>query len=135
LHQSGDMYTINGETSHWKAKHRMDDKELLIYRRQSFCSAVWRVERDLKNWSVPFREVIVDHNEAAMAGLRQWTGGNLSSPTVVVSLRGENMPLELPEPVAPRTPVRGRDMGAVIVEPTTEQLREFLRKHGFVADA
>ncbi len=112
----------------------MDDKEVLVYRRQSFCSAVWRVERDLKNWAVPFREVIVDVHPAAMSSLREWTGGNLSSPTVVISRQGEDLPYAPPDQLPPHIPPRGRDRGSVITEPTTDQLRIFVRKHQLLAD-
>jgi glutaredoxin len=112
----------------------MDDKEVLIYRRQSFCSGVWRVGRDLKNWSVPFREVIVDSDPEAMTRLKEWTGGNLTVPTVVISRTGQDVPITPPELLPSQVSPRGRDRGSVITEPMTEQLRSFLVKHGFLGN-
>jgi len=95
------------------------------------CAMVGLAKRVLNDYHVPYREIAIDRNLTA----RQWVmavTGFLSVPTLVVAHPGETLPYEEPLALAAGASPRGVNRGAIITEPSTEQLLGWLQQHGFI---
>jgi hypothetical protein len=65
--------------------------------------------------------------------VRNWVGFE-SVPTVVIA-EGESVePFEPPAPLPAGTSPRGVDRGSMLTEASTDKLREWLVKHGLLAE-
>ncbi len=85
----------------------------------------------LKRSRVPYREINIEADQEAAAKVKGWTGFH-SVPTMVVA-EGESLDPALPlEPFPQGASPRGLDRGGMITEPSAEELRRFLRRHGFM---
>jgi glutaredoxin len=88
-------------------------------------------KRVLQQENVPYQEVFIDKDMQARERVLRWTGF-LSVPTLVVSENGSGLPTEEPVPLAYGTSPRGIDRGAMITEPSSDELLDWLRKHHFI---
>ena len=107
-------------------------KELIMYARQNPCPFVMTARRVLTELGVNYQEVSIDADEAARLRVLAWTGF-LSVPTLVVAEAGEALPYEAPLPIPPGKSPRGINRGVMITEPNADELKMWLRQHGFVA--
>jgi glutaredoxin len=107
------------------------EKELLMYTRTFGCPYVTIAKRVLHDLDIPYREIYIDKDPIARQRVRDWTGF-LSVPTIVVVRVGEVLPISEPAPLPPNTSPQGIDRGAIITEPREQQLRDWLKKHGFL---
>ncbi len=106
-------------------------KELVIYSRTGGCPGVFNVKRVLEQYTIAYRELYIDQDNVARERLLDWVGF-LSVPTLVAANPGENVPVETPAPLPDRQSPRGIDRGALITEPSTDELTSWLRKHQFI---
>jgi glutaredoxin len=104
---------------------------LVMYTRTYGCPYVTLAKRVLQQESVPYQEVFIDKDTQARERVLHWTGF-LSVPTLVVSENGSGLPAEEPSPLAQGTSPRGIDRGAMITEPSSDELLDWLRKHHFI---
>jgi glutaredoxin len=104
---------------------------LVMYTRTYGCPYVTLAKRVLQQESVPYQEVFIDKDTQARERVLHWTGF-LSVPTLVVSENGSGLPAEEPSPLAHGTSPRGIDRGAMITEPSSDELLDWLRKHHFI---
>lgn len=104
--------------------------ELVMYTRTYGCPYVTLAKRILQQENVPYREIFIDKDTQAREQLLTWTGF-LSVPTLVVSANGNGLPIEEPVPLPAGASPRGIDRGAMITEPSSDELLAWLRKHGW----
>jgi hypothetical protein len=85
----------------------------------------------MHRYNVPFREVNVDQDLILAKRLQEWTN-DLSVPTLIVAVPGQDVPYTdfLPPPTD--RPLRGYDRGPMITEPNNQQLEDWLYKHHFL---
>ncbi|MFC1961160.1 glutaredoxin domain-containing protein [Chloroflexota bacterium] len=107
------------------------DRELVMYIRSFHCPSVSIATSVLLNAAVPYREIIVDTDPVAKAWLLE-NVGFMSVPTLVIADSGQDTPHTEPEPLPAGQSPRGVDRGPVITEPRSEQLKDWLRKQGFI---
>ena len=106
-------------------------KELVMYTRTLGCPMVATARRVLQATGVSYREVFIDQDAQAKERVLDWTGF-LAVPTLVVTEENGLLPLEEPPPLPAGASPRGIDRGAMITEPSETELRDWLRKHGFI---
>jgi glutaredoxin len=107
--------------------------ELIMYSRSAGCPYVSLAKRVLKEEGVPYREIMIDRDPQARDLVVGWTGFQ-SVPTLVAALPGSNLPHSGdPEPLPQGSSPRGIHRGAMITEPSAEELRRWLRDNGFLA--
>lgn len=110
----------------------MPDKDLVMYSRTTGCPYVSIAKRVLDEHNIAYREIFIDVDPAAKNRVLEWTGF-LSVPTLVVAEPGDFLPYmafsELERGASPR----GIDRGPMLTEASTEQLKSWLVKHGFLA--
>jgi len=106
-------------------------KELVMYTRTAGCPYVTLAKRVLSDYALSYQEVFIDKDAKAKQRVLEWTGF-LAVPTLVVSNNGEGLPIEEPSPLPKGASPRGVDRGAMITEPTLQQLVTWLEKHQFV---
>lgn len=107
-------------------------KEIVMYLRTSPCPFVTTAKRVLNDHALDYREVFIDKDESARQRVLDWTGF-LSVPTIIVAEPGEILPPETPAPLPKGTSPRGIDRGAMITEPSFQELSTWLHKHGFIS--
>ena len=105
-------------------------KEVVMYSRTYGCPYVALAKRVLQQENIPYREVFIDKDVQARERVLAWTGF-LSVPTLIISENGSGLPLVDPEPLPQGLSPRGIDRGAMITEPSADELMAWLRKHGF----
>ncbi len=108
------------------------DRELVMYTRTMGCPYISIARSVLRRTEVPYREVNIDRDAAAKQRLLEWTG-HLSVPTLIVAAPGNDLPLVEPPPLAAGQSPRGIDRGAMLTEPSAEQLALWLVKNGFLS--
>lgn len=111
-----------------------EQKELVMYSRSFGCPFVSTAKRVLQHHDVCYREIMIDQDPQAKQRVIDWTGF-LSVPTLIVAHQGEDMPFEAVTPLEPGASPRGIDRGAMITEAYESELEDWLRKHGFIAEA
>ena len=109
----------------------MTDHELIMYSRTHPCPYTRIAKRVLERTGVPYREIYIDQDEDACRRVEAWTGFQ-SVPTLIVARAGEDVPYAPPQPLDPGTSPKGIDRGTMITEPLAGQLRDWLRRHGFI---
>jgi glutaredoxin len=107
------------------------DYELVMYSRTRACPYVRSAKRVLDRVKVPYREIHIDEDAAALERVVAWTGFE-SVPTIIVARRGEDVPYENPAPLEPGQSPKGIDRGTMITEPGEAIFESWLRKHGFI---
>lgn len=110
------------------------DKELVMYSRTVGCPFVTLAKRVLQRYQVPYREVFIDKDLAARNRVREWTGF-MSVPTLVIANRGTDLPYTEPIPIDIGSSPRGIDRGAMITEPTIDELTRWLQSHALILSA
>jgi glutaredoxin len=108
------------------------EHELVMYTRSRGCPFVMVAQGVLREHGIKYRTVNIDRDAEAEARLLEWVGFR-SVPTLIVTAPGEVVPVTPPAPLPEGTSPRGIDRGAMITEPKSAQLVEWLQKHGFVA--
>lgn len=108
--------------------------ELVMVTRTRGCPFVNVARLALAQAGVPYREINIDHDAAARAWLLD-TVHYLSVPTLVIALPGEDRPYTPPEPLPAGVSPRGVDRGSILTEPGGPQLKAWLARHGFTAEA
>jgi glutaredoxin len=109
----------------------MSDKELVMYSRSYGCPFMTIAKRVLSDYDIPYREIFIDKDPIAEAHVLDWTGF-LSVPTIIVANAGENLPYTGFTPLAQGASPRGIDRGPMLSEGNSEEVENWLRKHGFI---
>lgn len=109
----------------------MTDKELVMYGRSYGCPFITTAKRVLHEYKIPYREIHIDMDSEAKQRVLDWTGF-LSVPTLIVANRGEDIPYTNFTPLAKGASPRGIDRGSMLTEATTQELEDWLHKHGFI---
>ncbi|GAB4512739.1 MAG: hypothetical protein OHK0046_12740 [Anaerolineae bacterium] len=109
----------------------MTDKDLIMYSRTAGCPFVNIAKRVLAEHQVPYREIFIDQDDTARQRVLEWTGF-LSVPTLVIAQPGSDLPYEAPLPLPKGSSPRGIDRGAMLTEPSMQQLAEWLTLHRFI---
>ena len=107
-------------------------KQLIMYTRTAGCPFVTTAKRVLSEYNVPYREIFTDRDPAARQRLLDWVGF-LSVPTLLVAHEGEIVPYEPPAAIEKGISPRGIDRGSMITEPYADELKAWLKQHGFIA--
>jgi glutaredoxin len=84
------------------------DKELIVYARTTYCPYLDIARAVLAEYSVAYREIMIDKDETAAKRVVDWTGFR-SVPTLLVAERGHDVPFQEPEPIAQGASPRGLD--------------------------
>jgi glutaredoxin len=108
-------------------------KKLIMYSRRMGCPYISLAKRVLADYALAYDEIYIDQDDEARRLVLHWTGF-LSVPTLVVSQNGGNLPYEEPEPLTPGSSPRGINRGAMITEPSIDQLTVWLEQHGFITE-
>lgn len=111
----------------------MTDKELVMYSRTYGCPYISTAKRVLKEYDVPYREIMIDKDPIAKQRVLDWTGF-LSVPTMIIANQGEDLPYTDVIPLAAGTSPRGVDRGVMLTEATAEQVKTWLCKQGLITD-
>lgn len=109
----------------------MPDKELVMYSRSYGCPFVTIAKRVLQDYEIPYRELFIDKDDVAKERVLAWTGF-LSVPTLVIANVGEDLPYTGFEPLPKGASPRGIDRGPILTEGSTEEVTDWLEKHGFI---
>lgn len=104
-----------------------------MYSRRMGCPYISVAKRVLDDYAIPYREILIDQDDSARQRVLNWTGF-LSVPTLVITENGSDMPYEQPEPLPLGTSPRGIHRGAMITEPSADQLLSWLHEHGFISE-
>jgi glutaredoxin len=107
------------------------EKEIVMYVRRFYCPNVALARDILKRYSIPYREINIDHDPAMAARVKEWTH-YLSVPTIIIANPGEDVPHTDILPYPTDRPNRGYDRGPMITEPSNQELENWLHKHGFL---
>lgn len=106
-------------------------KDLVMYTRTSGCPFVTVAKRVFADYALSYREIFIDKDMEARARVLNWTGF-LAVPTIVAANPGEVLPYEEPDPLPRGNSPRGINRGAMITEPSSDELTRWLRQHGFI---
>jgi hypothetical protein len=90
-----------------------------------------RAKRVFNRHRLTWREIIINRDRDAKKRVLTWTGFE-SVPTIIVAVKGQDLPYEPPVPLAAGSSPRGVNRGSMITEPSEEQLTDWLRQHGFI---
>lgn len=107
--------------------------ELVMYTRTTGCPFVSIARRVLREHGVVYREIFIDKDAEAHQRVTRWTGFQ-SVPTLVIAAPGDDLPIEEPAPLPTGSSPRGIDRGAMITEPSKDELTRWLVKHGLIAE-
>ncbi|MFQ5945342.1 MAG: glutaredoxin family protein [Anaerolineae bacterium] len=106
-------------------------KRVVMYSRERSCADVDVARRVLSILRVPYQEINIEEDESARERVMAWTG-RATVPTIVIAEGSGVEPLEPVGTVTPGSSPRGVDRGALISEPSADELRAFLEKHDLV---
>jgi glutaredoxin len=109
------------------------NKDLLMYSRTSGCPFVTLARRVLEDHQIPYREIFIDEDDAALNRVLAWTGFR-SVPTLVITQPGQLEPYRAFDPLEPGASPRGIDRGPMITEPTIAQLTHWLQQNQFITN-
>jgi glutaredoxin len=109
------------------------NKKLIMYSRRMGCPFISLAKRVLADYALDYDEIYIDQDDEARTRVLTWTGF-LSVPTLVVSQNGSNLPYEEPQPLPAGSSPRGINRGAMITEPSIDQLTVWLEQHGFITE-
>jgi glutaredoxin len=109
-------------------------RQVVMYSRTSPCPFVSAAKKVFAEHGLHVREIHIDEDDAARARVLEWTGF-LSVPTLVIADEGEITPYEAPDYLPKGDSPRGIDRGAMITEPSRDELLSWLRKHGVLTTA
>ncbi len=106
--------------------------QLIMYTRTMGCPFVTTAKRVLSEYDIPYSEIFIDRDPTARQRLLDWVGF-LSVPTLVVAHAGEVVPYAPPAPLEKGLSPRGINRGTMITEPYADELKAWLKQHGFIA--
>lgn len=109
----------------------MSGKEIVVYASGERIHEVETIDHILREYHVPYREVSIDHDPAALGRILLWTGRR-SVPTVVAADHGHDDPYQPPRPIKSWDAARGVDRGSIICEPSESELVSWLKRQGFL---
>jgi hypothetical protein len=104
---------------------------LLMFTRAGGCPDQTLARRCLDEFRITPIELNISRHAGAAETLME-LAGCLAVPTFVAA-DGDNQPIAPPRPMEPYRSVRNVDRGSIISEPTSDGLRAFLIRHGFLA--
>ena len=107
------------------------DKEIVVYSRSYGCPYVSTARQVLDRYHLSYREILINKVPWAKKRVVEWTGFE-SVPTIIVVVRGQDLPCEPPDPLPAGASPRGINRGSMITEPSATQLEEWLRQHALV---
>ncbi len=99
----------------------------------SWCPNCSDTRRALEEWGVACHYINIRQEPGTAERVRAWTGFE-SVPTLVIAADGSTEPAEPPAPLPRGRGPRGIDRGSMLTEPTREELRMWLVKHGLLED-
>lgn len=105
-------------------------KQLVVYI-TSWCPDCRRAREALAEWGVSARLVDIRREPEAALRVQELTGFE-SVPTFVVVADDGVTPVAPPAPLPAGQGPRGIDRGTILTEPSRDQMREWLAKHGFL---
>lgn len=108
------------------------DKHLVMYSRTFGCPFVSIAKNVLHEHDIAYQEVFIDKDEVARQRVLDWTGF-LSVPTLVIAEKGSDLPYTDVAPLPEGASPRGVDRGPMLTEASTDELTNWLKKHGFIA--
>lgn len=108
-------------------------KQVVVYM-SPWCYTSQDTQRALNEWGVPATFINIKEDRAAAARVKGWVGFE-SVPTVIIAEGDSSEPFEPPAPLTKGASPRGIDRGSMITEANHTQLREWLVKHGVLAEA
>ena len=107
------------------------DKHLVMYSRTFGCPFVSIAKSVLHEHDIAYQEIFIDKDDAAHQRVLDWTGF-LSVPTLVIAEQGSTLPYtevaSLPAGASPR----GVDRGPMLTEASSDELKTWLTKNGFI---
>jgi hypothetical protein len=106
-------------------------REIVIYAVHGPREEVASVHYILDQYRLPYRDVWIDRDPAALGRVLLWTG-NRSVPTLVAADHGQVDPYQPPLPIKSWTCPRGVDRGSMISEPSRSELLTWLQHQGFI---
>ncbi len=109
-------------------------KQIVMYSRTMGCPFVSVAKRIFDDYALDYQEIFIDKDMTARERVLQWTGF-LSVPTIVIAESGSYLPFAEVAPLEPGRSPRGIHRGAMITEPSAEQLTDWLAEHGFIVGA
>jgi glutaredoxin len=107
------------------------DKELVVYSRTTYCPYQMKANRVFGEFGLEPRTLMIDRDDEARQRVEEWTGYR-SVPTILAANPGEDLPYKTPAPLAKGASPRGVDRGSMITEASEDELRIWLRRHGFI---
>jgi glutaredoxin len=105
--------------------------DIVMYSRSTGCPFITVAKRVLNERGVPYHEIMIDQDPEARERVRLWTGF-LSVPTLVIAEKDHLLPYQDILPLPRGTSPRGLDRGAMITEPSDDELLAWLKQHGFI---
>lgn len=108
-------------------------REIVMYTRTLGCPFISVAKRVLNDHALSYRELFIDRDATARQRVLDWTGF-LSVPTLVIAEESGDLPYEAPAFLAQGSTPRGINRGSMITEPSIDQLTNWLRQHGFIAE-
>lgn len=109
----------------------MRSREIIIYGSGERTREVETITHILLSYDIPYRQISVDRDPAALGRILLWTGAR-AVPTLVAAQIGHDDPYQPPRPVKSWDPGRGVDRGSIICEPSENELVMWLQRQGFV---
>jgi glutaredoxin len=109
-------------------------REIVMYTRTTGCPFVTLAKRVMRDYALEYREVFIDKDDEARARVLNWTGF-LAVPTIVAAEPGGILPYEEPEPLPRGMSPRGINRGAMITEPSMDDLITWLQQQGIIEAA
>lgn len=106
---------------------------LIMYSRTFGCPFITVARRVLEDYAVEKVELYIDQDDEARERVREWTGF-LSVPTLVIAAEDSLLPIHPPAPLPAGVSPRGVDRGDMITEANTEELAQWLLKHGLISE-
>ncbi len=107
------------------------DRELVVYGRTTYCPYLVTARTVFAKHRITTREIMIDLDADAAGRVVAWTGYR-SVPTIVAAGPGQDVPYADPAPLAAGASPRGINRGAMITEPSAEELEAWLRQEGFL---
>jgi glutaredoxin len=101
-----------------------------MYSRSLGCPFVTTAKRVLAEYQIAYLEILIDRDAAARERVIAWTGFQ-SVPTLVAARVGQLDPHTPPPPLPTGSSPRGIHRGALITEPTADELIAWLHDNGF----
>jgi glutaredoxin len=104
---------------------------LVMYSRTYGCPFISVARRTLNKHAIVYQEIMIDLEPEARERVLTWTGF-LSVPTLVLAEHGSLLPYAEVIPLELGKSPRGINRGAMLTEPSENELTEWLIEHGML---